>query len=444
MSQFRAILLDSLYESIDRKALLVVLILSSLAVAFTAGISFETEQLATVLERQCVGLGSMTRGHGFWSFFGTPVECKTSDIKPASAAENWRSDVLGGYAVTLNFKNQEELDQLVRNWRTFKSMTDARGGREPNHPPRVPVPDEVAVSPAERLQFLDVRFQRMGYAHVQSRMLQEAPPIYRVAVRTDYPHELLGASYIKLLFGAIRFPLLQRSVAESVVQIQLTMANTFAGFIGVLVAVLVCSGFVPSMLQKGTLDLVLARPIGRGRLLLYKYVGGLWFVFLMSSVLIGGCWLAMSLRTGYANPWFLATILTITATFAVIHSVSVLVGVLTRSGTVAALVAIFVWGTSSVLLAIRNGLKLAYIGQSMPNWLRSTIDVLYDLAPKTLDLNALNTSFLARSHLSEQAFQRAFGNHLPQVDWAWSLGTTAAFTVVMLALAVWFFRRKDY
>jgi len=263
-------------------------------------------------------------------------------------------------------------------------------------------------------------------------------------VRTDYPHELCGASRIKLLYGAINTPLLQRSVAEMVVFIELRMANVFGGFIGVLVAIMACSGFVPSMLQKGTLDLVLARPIGRGRLLLFKYVGGLWFVFILATVLIGGCWLAITVRTGYANPWFLATIVTITAVFGVIYSVSVLVGVLTRSGTLAALLAIFVWGTSEVLIAIRHGLKTMYMGQAVPAWLQNTLEVLYGLAPKTGDLIALNTHFLSRSHLSEAAYQRTFAGQVPKIEWAWSLGTTAAFTAAMLLLAVWFFRRKDY
>lgn len=443
MRQFAAILVDSFHESLDRKSLLVLLVLDALLIALCAGVSFETEKPESVLEKQCATLGVLARGPDFWAWLGGKVECQASDIRPVAKDDGWKPELAGGLAVTATFKTQGDVDRLVRRWRAFKARTEARG-REPDHPHREPPPDNKPVAPEERVAFLEWRFQRLGYARTQARAVSDEPPAYRVAVRTEFPHELCAASEMKLLYGALKAPLVQISVAEMVVRIQLFTANTFAGSVGVLVAILVCSGFVPSMLQKGTLDLLLARPIGRGRLLLYKYVGGLWFVFLLAGVLIGGCWLAMTLRTGYANPWFLATVVTITATFAVIYSVAVLIGVLTRSATVAALVALFVWGTSGTIVAIRNGLKFLYMNQAVPAWVQNTLDVLYGLAPKTADLGSLNVYFLSRSHLSEAAYQRAFAGQLPKVDWLWSLGTTAAFTAVMLALAVWALKRRDY
>ncbi len=443
MRQFLAIFVDSLYEAMDHKALLFLLSLSTLLIVFCAGISFKTDTPEAILDQQCATLGSFAKG-GLMNYFVTPIECKIRDIKAVEPSEGWDADMAGGYAVTVAFRNQDEMDKLVQRWRTFKEITESRGGREPERPPQISDQYTTPVSPAERMSFFEVRFQKLGYEHVRTKQLAADPPTYRVAVRSDFPHELNGATHMRLLYGAVEIPPMHTSVAEMVVRIQLILANTIGGFIGVLVAVMVCSGFVPSMLQKGTLDLALARPIGRIRLLLYKYLGGLWFVFIFSSFLIGGCWLAITLQTHYANPWFLATILTITATFAVIHSVSVLVGVITRSGTVAALVAIFVWGTSSTLIVIRDGMKLLYFGQMAPEWLRNTLDILYDIAPKTSDLTTLNTYFLSRSHLSAAAYQRAFESRMPHVDWAWSLGTTAAFGLVMLAMAGWYFRRRDY
>jgi ABC-type transport system involved in multi-copper enzyme maturation permease subunit len=441
MKQFRAILVDSLHESADRKSLLVLLILSALLVLFVGGISFQTDGPESVLEEQATKIGLFSRGGGIFNWFAVRVDLKVGDIKLVTTDEGWRPDLNGGHAVTLTFKDEKELDGFVRSARANEErLASRREGR-----PYVEPPANVPVTPQNRLRCLEVRFERVGYGHVQARLLQADPPTFRVAVRTDYPHELGGASHMTMFYGGLVVPLPpQISVAEMVVHIQLMMANVFGGFIGVLVAIMTCSGFVPSMLQKGTLDLVLARPVGRGRLLLYKYVGGLWFVFILATVVVGGCWLAITLRTGYANPWFLATILTIVASFAAIYAVSVLVGVLTRSGTVAALVAIFVWGTSETLIAIRTNLKRAFVGQMVPQWLQSTLDVMYGFAPKTGDLMSLNTHFLSRSHLSETAYQRAFAGQIPKVDWLWSMGTTAAFTAAMLLLAIWFFRRRDY
>ncbi|MCY3021833.1 MAG: ABC transporter permease [Planctomycetota bacterium] len=445
MRQFGTILADSFRESVDCKSLQVLLVLALILIVLCAGTSFETEKPEGVIEKQAALLGvQQQRGHRFgWAWLGGNVECKATDIKPVTAQEGWGPEFSGGFCLTLTFKTRDMLDLLTRRWRAEKALAEARARRPGVRPPEPPS-DKDPLTPQDYRACLEGRFREMGYARTQAAFLSEDPPAFRLAVRTDYPHELCGASRMKLLYGAINFPLLQTSVAEMVVTMQLFMANIFAGGVGIFVAILVCSGFVPSMLQKGTLDLVLARPIGRGRLLLYKYIGGLWFVFILSAVLIAGCWLAITLRTGYANPWFLVTVVTITATFAVIHSVAVLVGVLSRSGTLAAMLAIFVWGTSATLLAIRNWLRDMYAGQMAPAWLMNTLDALYAIAPKTSDLAALNVSFLSRSHLSEQAFQRAFAGRLPKIDWAWSLSTTALFTLAMLALAMWCFRRKDY
>jgi len=205
-----------------------------------------------------------------------------------------------------------------------------------------------------------------------------------------------------------------------------------------------CSSFVPNMLQKGMIDLILARPLGRMRILLYKYLGGVWFVFVLASFLIGGCWLGLSLRTSYFNPWFLATILTVTAIFAVLYSVAVLFGVLTRSGGLSALIAIGVWGLSSTILGVREALKLMLRPEDVPRSVKTALDVAYAILPKTKDIGELNTFFLSRSHLSPEALRRIIPENAIDVDWLYSFGTTGLFTAAMLGLAIWIFRRRDY
>jgi ABC-type transport system involved in multi-copper enzyme maturation permease subunit len=130
--------------------------------------------------------------------------------------------------------------------------------------------------------------------------------------------------------------------------------------------------------------------------------------------------------------------------FAVFHSVSVLVGVLTRSGGLSGLAAIGVWGLSSAVVGVRQGLKVMFQGEEVPAALKTSLDVAYYILPKTKDLASLNTTFLSRSHLSPQAAERVLPAEFLQVDWTFSIVTTALFALFMLALAVAFFRRRDY
>ena len=196
------------------------------------------------------------------------------------------------------------------------------------------------------------------------------------------------------------------------------------------------------MLQKGTLDLVLARPIGRAKLLLAKYLGGCWFVFLMASVLISGAWLAFALRLGYWSPWFLLTVLVVTAQFAVPYSVAVLVGVWSRSSGVSALAAIAIWMISGAIVEWRTVVKTGVFQQA--DWLNNSLEVIYTILPKTADVSALNQRLLARAYLSPEALQRVGLTKLPHVDPWFSFGTTAAFVAVVLGLACWMFRRRDF
>jgi ABC-type transport system involved in multi-copper enzyme maturation permease subunit len=85
------------------------------------------------------------------------------------------------------------------------------------------------------------------------------------------------------------------------------------------------------MLQKGTIDLLLVKPIGRPMLLTYKFVGGLTFMFLNTVFVIAGIWLILGFRTGLWVPTFLLAIPVLTFQFAIFYCVSVLFGVLTRS-----------------------------------------------------------------------------------------------------------------
>jgi ABC-type transport system involved in multi-copper enzyme maturation permease subunit len=483
MSQFGALLRDSYRQSLDRKILIVLLLLAVVPVIFCFGISFESEPLELRIAEMArglnqfrfqLGLAHTSTSHG--------VAFEVGPVRAVQDGDGWPEDVRSGHAFDLRFESANGVDELARSWRRLEDeranwgrprgdrSTKPRGRRAGSSPPEAPDEDgaedgaedspprgargvEVPpLSTAERVGFLEDRFRALGFDRVRVRAEPpspgdsgaEAPAAFRIAVAAGRLLEVSGSHKLRLLFGAFEIPLEDVSVAAFVVQLQLGLSDVFIGFIVMLIALSTTGGFVPDMVQKGTLDLILARPIGRTRLLLYKYVGGLWFVGLVAVFLVGGCWLGLALRTGFTSPWFLFSIVTLLATFAVLYSVSVLLGVLTRSAGLASLAAIGVWGASSVVVGLRHSIHAMFGRDEVPALLDTAIRVAYAILPKTKDLSLLNTYMVSRANLSESAYGREIALAVPDVDWVYSIGTTGLFTAAMLGIAVWFFRRKDY
>ena len=121
------------------------------------------------------------------------------------------------------------------------------------------------------------------------------------------------------------------------------VVNGIGAWVAILVSIVITAFFIPNMLRKGTVDLLLVKPMRRTALLLYKYVGGLLFILVNTAVAITGVWVALGLRSGIWAPAFLLTIWIITFFFAILYSVSTLFGVLTRSPVVAILLTCGAW-----------------------------------------------------------------------------------------------------
>ena len=117
----------------------------------------------------------------------------------------------------------------------------------------------------------------------------------------------------------------------------------FGSWVGILAGVIITSFFIPNMLKKGTIDMLLVKPIHRWALLLYKYVGGLSFMLMSTTLAVGAIWLVLGVRTGI---WGNATLLLIpilTFFFAILYAISTFVGVITRSIIAAIILTISAW-----------------------------------------------------------------------------------------------------
>src|SRR5258706_5286091 len=131
-----------------------------------------------------------------------------------------------------------------------------------------------------------------------------------------------------------------RNHALIVQRYQDIVVGGLAGTIGILFAIAATAFFVPRMLEKGAADVVFSRPVSRHVLLLARYCAGVLFVAILSTALVLGMHIGLLLVSGTSDPAFLWSVATIVYVYTLVHSVSLLMGVLTRSSVAAILMTI--------------------------------------------------------------------------------------------------------
>src|SRR5262249_25679578 len=121
-----------------------------------------------------------------------------------------------------------------------------------------------------------------------------------------------------LFFGALKVPL-TTGIAPWVMNFETWIVTGMGAGLTLLLATIIPSFFVPNMMRKGTIDLLISKPIHRWYLLTCKYIGGLSFMFFNTVVIIVGLWLVLGLRTGLWSTGFLLGIFALTLQFAILY-----------------------------------------------------------------------------------------------------------------------------
>lgn len=197
---------------------------------------------------------------------------------------------------------------------------------------------------------------------------------------------------------------------------------SIAYWLGILLALFATAPLFSSMLERGHVDLLLAKPMSRGQLMM-GHVLGVWLAMLVLAVyLLGGVWLIMSIKTGVWNPSFLLSILIVVAMFAVIYASVVFMGVWTESTALSLIVS---YGLIFVSLFLAGSETLAT--QLSATW-RPVFWGLYHTLPNFTEVSAM-VSTLSRAE---------------PVDSWYPFISSLVFGVVVYAGAAVSFSRKDF
>ncbi|MCA9105610.1 MAG: ABC transporter permease subunit [Planctomycetales bacterium] len=171
----------------------------------------------------------------------------------------------------------------------------------------------------------------------------------RLALESLFPYEIAPSGDTFLLFGYLGFePFEGLSASQSqfkafsMITIPVLL-DKFVLSIGVLVAVLFTANMVPELLEPGSLNLLLSKPLRRSGLFLSRFVGACAFTLLNGLAMFVGLWLILGFRLGIWNIAFLACIPIYVFVFAIYYSVSAFVGLLTRSAILSVVAAALFW-----------------------------------------------------------------------------------------------------
>jgi hypothetical protein len=200
--------------------------------------------------------------------------------------------------------------------------------------------------------------------------------------------------------------------------------------IGVMLAVFATASLVPHMLEKGTIDLLLSKPVSRPVLFGARYLGALLIAGANLLYFVGGIGVILALKTGVWNGGFFLSGILMTVYFGALLGFLVLCGALLRSTTIAIMAAALVYLVSLAVAA-------PHANADWPNLITShagryatvaVVEVLYHALPRTFEMGTLITSLVL---------------HRPIPSWApvfWTMVSGGA----ALALALVWFRRADF
>jgi len=438
--KYLAVLKDSFREALDSKVLLVLLALSTIVIALAATISVEP----------------LSAEKTFQQLFNTPGVVPLSIVLNVHKREATFED-----SFQFSLKKVELLSGVPDDPESEYALSISYRPFPPGMPGGVP-PGLEAETNAVRAIFQEVveydylRIKQVEFSETPQK--DGGPKMFRVVVQGTPRMIRIWATDISL-FGTV--PLGSRE-NHAPLGFQLYFLYSLVSFFGelgaLLIGIIITSFFIPNMLRKGTVDLLLAKPTQRWLLFFYKYVGGLTFIFLNMAYAIGGIWLVLGIRTGLWANELLLIVFTVTFFFAILYSISAFIGMITRSTIAAIMVTITAWVCFFGVGAAHKTFDDQYTAQKerekrgnpIPedqqwgnNQVGKTLRLVHAILPRTSDLGQIDnmiayTAFMTGNLSDLEKFDNS------KRDWVESILVSLGWILFFLILAALWFTFTDY
>jgi ABC-type transport system involved in multi-copper enzyme maturation permease subunit len=464
--QFLAFLQDSYREAKSGWMLQIMLVLAVLLILLVFSIGFRQVPLQEELGDQFALMNRLIASNPQrYEEIGKP-KLSVDNVRSSNDAEPWNADYTFEFVVATPSPEdmrkatksglpvyRTQVQKFLRDSLPFLKNVEVAGGPQEMEKP----PKEDAEEGKEAKGKDD-----------------KGPPLpkevrYTVTTKGTVAEDRLAWRHGVSVLFAVEIPYTYISLREGVYLIEKWLVNGIGIWVLLFVAVVVTAGFVPNMLAKGSLDLLVSKPIGRMRLLLYKYTGGLLFVLILTTVTVLGVWAAIGVRSGIWTTNFLAIIPVVTLYFAVLYAFSTLAAVLTRSTLVAILMTGLAWGLLWGVGKVNDGVEnrqaelakvqaeagtpqavLKELQGDQPLWGFipkagfPVFTALHAVLPRTFQMDDRLGRLIAEGVLTPSQIKKTDYKDPPKATWIEIILVSFAGIVVLLAFSAWRFSARDY
>ena len=301
---------------------------------------------------------------------------------------------------------------------------------------------------ATRLEgWVQSQFAGVGSLETSSvKLVNETNGSFRFRVECKASTEAVRTwpNAVHLFFGGWKV-VSSASISGVMFLIENYLVGGFGAAVTMLLSTIITAFFIPNMLRKGTVDLLIAKPISRPSLLICKFIGGLTFMFLNTILIVVGIWFVLGLRSGLWGSGFLLNIFVLTFQFAIFYAFSTFLGVLTRSPIICILGSCLLWVLLFGVGLLNSWLKPSPDSTEPAGWVWTTTNALRLGLPRYKDLDQLGGQLIARDLMPKNNVERTqVEQDSSQVRWSEAIAVTAGYIVLLLGLACWRFSVKDY
>ena len=168
---------------------------------------------------------------------------------------------------------------------------------------------------------------------------------------------------LTILHWSIPFPFVSTNFIPRADFYKFVFASLGVGFwlswIATIIALISTASILPDFVDRGSIDLMLSKPIGRTRLFLTKFATGLLFAAMQVTVFTIASFLVIGVRGGDWEPWLFVAIPLVVVFYSYLFAVQAVVGMMTRS-VIASVIAVMLFWLTLFLVQSGDGVTLAW------------------------------------------------------------------------------------
>ena len=192
---------------------------------------------------------------------------------------------------------------------------------------------------------------------------------------------------------------------------------------GLFMSLFATSGLITSFLRRGSIELIISKPLNRFQILLGRYLGAISIVAFNVFYLVIFSWLILSLKTGIWNWGFLLSGIMIVLTFAILYALMTFLSIVINSTAFSLMITYAILFFSPLLLQ-RDRIYALLSGKIYG----VLLDGLYYFLPKTTELGDITRLLVQGSGIT---------------SWM-ALWSSMLFGIFMFGMSSYIFSRKNF